>query len=49
MATLNLYEMTCQDEKADEAVDINDTEKQLDQVCTPTEVEVKSRQKNIHL
>ncbi|KAK5910100.1 hypothetical protein CesoFtcFv8_003969 [Champsocephalus esox] len=34
MATLNLYEMTCQDEKADEAVDINDTEKQLDQVKT---------------
>ncbi|XP_034072257.1 coiled-coil domain-containing protein 42-like [Gymnodraco acuticeps] len=34
MATLNLYEMTCQDEKADEAADINDTEKQLDQVKT---------------
>ncbi|XP_033978219.1 coiled-coil domain-containing protein 42-like [Trematomus bernacchii] len=34
MATLNLYEMTCQDEKADEVVDINDTEKQLDQVKT---------------
>ncbi|KAF3850928.1 hypothetical protein F7725_012700 [Dissostichus mawsoni] len=34
MATLNLYEMTRQDEKADEVVDINDTEKQLDKVKT---------------
>ncbi|KAF3850883.1 hypothetical protein F7725_012655 [Dissostichus mawsoni] len=32
MATLNLYEMTRQDEKADEVVDINDTEKQLDKM-----------------
>ncbi|XP_063754100.1 LOW QUALITY PROTEIN: coiled-coil domain-containing protein 42-like [Eleginops maclovinus] len=32
MATLNLYEMTCQDKKGEEVVDINDTEKQLDMV-----------------
>ncbi|XP_063752714.1 LOW QUALITY PROTEIN: coiled-coil domain-containing protein 42 homolog [Eleginops maclovinus] len=32
MATLNLYEMTCQEKKGEEVVDINLTEKQLDMV-----------------
>lgn len=37
MATLNLYEMTDDILEEEEAVDMNDTEKQLDKVCTLTE------------
>lgn len=37
MATLNLYEMTDDKIEGREAVDMNDTEKQLDKVRTLTE------------
>lgn len=37
MATLNLYEMTDDNVEGEEGVDMNDTEKQLDKVCTLTE------------
>lgn len=37
MATLNLYEMTDENVEGEEGVDMNDTEKQLDRVCTLTE------------
>lgn len=37
MAILNLYEMTGGQVGGEEGVDVNDTEKQLQQVCTFTE------------
>lgn len=37
MATLSLYEMTEDKAEGEEGVDMNDTEKQLDKVCTLTE------------
>lgn len=37
MATLNLFEVIDDKVEGEEGVDMNDTEKQLDKVCTPTE------------
>lgn len=34
MVTLNLFELACEHIKLEKDVDINDTEKQLDEVCT---------------
>ena len=36
MATLNLYDMSNAGVKEEEAVDVNDTEMQLDKVCALT-------------
>lgn len=33
MVTLNLFELACEHIKLEKDVDINDTEKQLDEVC----------------
>lgn len=43
MVTLDLYELTCEHVKGEKDVDINDTEKQLDEVCILTELRQTAR------
>lgn len=47
MVTLNLFELACEHIKLEKDVDINDTEKQLDEVRTPNgaQINVKSIRK----
>lgn len=43
MVTLDLFELTCEHVKGEKDVDINDTEKQLDEVCIVTELRQTAR------
>lgn len=43
MVTLNLYELTDDKVEGEEGVDMNDTEKQLDKVCSLTELRQTAR------
>lgn len=48
MVTLNLYELTEDKAEEEESVDMNDTEKQLDKVCTLTEPKQTARKQSAH-